>query len=80
MEQAVRLDMDAGHVDRAIYLAEQAADADPEAEEMQLALARLYDQSGAHAAAAERYGVYTRAMKELGLEPQSLQEGPTLGE
>lgn len=72
MEQAIRLDMNSGHIDRGVFLAERAVDVDPEAEEIQLALARLYRQAGAHAAAAERYGTYAKAMSDLGIEPQAL--------
>jgi len=42
---------------------------DPEAEEIQAALVRLYRLSGAHAAAAEKYQHYSQAMRDLGVEP-----------
>jgi DNA-binding SARP family transcriptional activator len=74
MEHAIRADIDTGHLDRGTFLAERAVEVDPEAEEIQLALARLYRQSGAHAAAAEVYGHYSRAMKELGVEPVPLSD------
>jgi LuxR family maltose regulon positive regulatory protein len=74
IEQAIRLDIDSGHVDRGLLIAERAAEVDPESEEIQLALARLYRQSGAHAAAAEVYARYTRTMNDLGVEPAPLTE------
>ena len=43
-------------------------------EEIQAALVRLYRLSGAHAAAAEQYGHYAQAMRELGVEPVPLTE------
>ena len=69
MEHAVRLDMNAGHLDRAMFLAERAAEADPESEEIQLSLTRIYRHSGAFAAAAERYGHYANLAKDLGVDP-----------
>ena len=54
IEQAVLRDLDSGHFDRGTFLAERAAEVDPEAEEIQVALVRLYRHTGAHAAAAER--------------------------
>jgi DNA-binding SARP family transcriptional activator len=74
LERAIRADIDTGHWERGTFLAERAAEVDPDSEELQLALVRLYGYSGAHAAAAEAYAHYARAMHELGLEP------PTLGE
>ncbi len=69
MERAVRIDLDTGHIGRGTFLAERAAEADPESEEIQAALVRLYRYSGAHSAAAEQYDHYARAMRDLGVEP-----------
>lgn len=69
IEHAVQIDINAGQLGRGTYLAERAVEVDPEAEEIRIALVRLYRMSGAHAAAAEQYGHYSRAMKELGLDP-----------
>ncbi len=69
MEHAIRLDINAGHLARATFLAERAGEADPDSEEIQLSLARLYRQSGAFAAAAEQYGHYADLMKDLGVDP-----------
>jgi DNA-binding SARP family transcriptional activator len=74
MEHAVRLDLDSGHFERGIFLAERAAEVDPDSDEIHLALTRLYRHSGAHAAAAEQYGHYARAMRDLGLEPLPLSD------
>jgi DNA-binding SARP family transcriptional activator len=68
VEQAIRLDANAGHVHRAIAIAERVAAVEPDAEEIQLALIRLYRLSGAFAAASERYGHYASNLKALGVE------------
>jgi DNA-binding SARP family transcriptional activator len=70
VEGALRSDLDSGHYARGIETAELAASADPEVEEVQVALMRLYRQSGSLAAAGEHYGHYARTMRDLGLEPQ----------
>jgi two-component SAPR family response regulator len=74
MEQAIRMDVKAGQVVRGTFLAERAAEVDPDSEEIQVALVRLYRMSGAHAAAAERYGQYARVMRDLGVDPTPLAE------
>ena len=74
MERAIRSDIDSGHFSRGTFLAERAAEVDPEAEEIQAALVRLYRLSGAHAAAAETYQHYSRALRELGIEPPAYSD------
>jgi DNA-binding SARP family transcriptional activator len=74
VELAVRDDIDVGRFARGIYLAERATEVDPDAEEIHLALVHLYRLSGAHAAAAEKYGQYSAVMKGLGLDPVPLSE------
>jgi DNA-binding SARP family transcriptional activator len=69
IERAIRIDLKAGHLERGTFIAERAAEIDPEAEEIQTALIRLYQLSGAHAAAAEQYAHYERSMRDLGLDP-----------
>jgi DNA-binding SARP family transcriptional activator len=69
MEHAIRIDIDTAHFGRGTYLAERAIEIDPDSEEIQAALVRLYRLSGAHAAASEQYGHYAATMRELGLEP-----------
>lgn len=74
IEQAIRSDLATGHFDRGTFLAERAAEVDPEAEEIQAALVRLYRLSGAYAAAAERYEHYARMMRDLGVDPAPFSE------
>jgi LuxR family maltose regulon positive regulatory protein len=74
VEHAIRLDLDTGHFSRGTFIAERAAEVDPDAEEVQVALVRLYRHSGAHAAAAEQYAHYARSMRELGIEPPAFAE------
>jgi DNA-binding SARP family transcriptional activator len=69
MERAIRMDIDTGQFGRGTFLAERAAEVEPDAEEIQAALVRLYRMSGAHAAAAEQYEHYAESMRELGVEP-----------
>jgi DNA-binding SARP family transcriptional activator len=49
-------------------------DAEPEADELQLALTRLYRLSGSLAAAAEQYEHYARSQRDLGLEPEPFDQ------
>ena len=74
LERAIQVDLDTGHFNRGTFLAERAIEVDPEADEIQLALVRLYRLSGAYAAAAEQYGRYSHTMHELGLEPRPMAE------
>jgi DNA-binding SARP family transcriptional activator len=70
VEAAVRLDADSGHYARGIEIAELAADVEPDSEELQVALLRLYRLAGSFAAAAEQYGHYAQTLRDLGVEPQ----------
>ncbi|NJD27553.1 MAG: hypothetical protein FIA92_04580 [Chloroflexi bacterium] len=79
VERAIRADIDSGQWERGTFLAERAAEVDPDSEEIQLSLVRLYRYSGAHAAAAEAYAHYARSMKELGVEPTPFNEAGQLG-
>jgi DNA-binding SARP family transcriptional activator len=74
MEHAIRRDVDAGNLSDGIELAERVHQVDPESEEVQVALVRLYRLSGALAAAAEQYEQYAEAVRELGAEPKPLTE------
>jgi DNA-binding SARP family transcriptional activator len=74
VEHAVRLDLDSGHFDRGTFIAERAHEVDPESEEIQAALVRLYRLSGAHAAAAEQYAHYANALRDLGIDPPAFAE------
>jgi len=70
IEVALKLDSDSGHYSRGIEIAELAADVEPESEDLQIALLRLYRMAGSHAAAAEQYGHYAQALRDLGVEPR----------
>jgi LuxR family maltose regulon positive regulatory protein len=70
IEVALRLDTDSGHHARGIEIGELAIEVEPESEDLQVALLRLYRLAGSHAAAAEQYGHYAQALRELGVEPQ----------
>jgi two-component SAPR family response regulator len=68
MENAIQSDVAGGHVTRGLFLAQRAAEVDPDSEEIQAALVRLYRMTGAHAAAAEQYARYSDVMRDLGLD------------
>jgi ATP/maltotriose-dependent transcriptional regulator MalT/DNA-binding SARP family transcriptional activator len=69
IEQAIRADTSTGHFARAIEVAERASAVEPEAEEIQVALIRLYRMTGALSAASEQYGHYSTLLEGLGVEP-----------
>jgi ATP/maltotriose-dependent transcriptional regulator MalT/DNA-binding SARP family transcriptional activator len=74
MERSVIADTNAGAFDRAIGLARRALEVDPDAEQIELALLKLYRRTGAHAAAAEQYVHYSAVLRnDLGIEPPSLE-------
>jgi DNA-binding SARP family transcriptional activator len=74
IERAVKLDMKLGAYDRAIAIAHRGLMVDPEADEIELCLLRLYKLTGAHSAAAEQYAHYAAMMREqLGVEPPPLE-------
>jgi ATP/maltotriose-dependent transcriptional regulator MalT/DNA-binding SARP family transcriptional activator len=74
IERAVTADTKAGAFDRALSVAQLALQADPDAEQIELCLLRLYRRTGAHAAAAEQYAHYASVMREqLGIEPPPLE-------
>jgi DNA-binding SARP family transcriptional activator len=74
LERAIHLDVDGGHLARGIFLAERASEVEPDSEELQLALVRIYRMAGAHAAAGEQYAHYARTMNELGVDPRPLRD------
>jgi len=74
IEHAVRLDIETGNFARGTLLAEQAAEVEPESDDLQLALIRLYRMSGAHAAAAEQYGRYAESLRQIGVEPPGFRD------
>ncbi|MEA2537403.1 MAG: hypothetical protein QOF11_1637 [Chloroflexota bacterium] len=74
IERAVSADTNAGAFDRAIGLARRALEADPDAEQVELSLLRLYRRTGAHSAAAEQYEHYAAVLRnDLGIEPPPLE-------
>jgi ATP/maltotriose-dependent transcriptional regulator MalT/DNA-binding SARP family transcriptional activator len=74
VERAVTGDTNAGAFDRALRVAQLALQADPDAEQLELCLLRLYRRTGANAAAAEQYAHYATVMREqLGVEPPPLE-------
>jgi DNA-binding SARP family transcriptional activator len=74
MEHAIRRAVDSSDFDGGIALAERVRQVDPESEEIQLALIRLYRLSRAFAAAAEEYEHYAAGLRDLGLEPIPMAE------
>ena len=72
IEQAIRLDSNTGQFTRAIAIAEQAASVEPESEDVQVALIRLYRLAGAFAAASEQYGHYASSLEAMGVEVPTL--------
>jgi DNA-binding SARP family transcriptional activator len=74
IESALRLDVDSGNYSRGVLLAERAYEVEPDSEELQLALVRIYRLAGAHAAAAEQYAHYARSMRDLGIEPRPIAD------
>jgi len=74
IERALTADTRAGAFDRALAVAQLALQADPDAEQIELCLLRLYRRMGASAAAAEQYSHYAGVMREqLGVEPPRLE-------
>lgn len=74
IESSVRLDVDSGNYTRGVFLAERASEIEPDSEELQLSLVRVYRLAGAHAAASERYAHYSKLMEDLGAEPRPFAE------
>jgi ATP/maltotriose-dependent transcriptional regulator MalT/DNA-binding SARP family transcriptional activator len=73
VERSIHADTGAGHYSRAIRTAQRALEVDPEAEQVERSLLRLYRLTGAHAAAAEQYAHYSAMLKNtLGVDPPPL--------
>jgi DNA-binding SARP family transcriptional activator len=72
MERAVSREADSGRIDRAIRLAQRALDIDPQLEEVEKSVIRLYSVASAHAAAAEQYSHYSVGQRDLGIDPLRL--------
>jgi ATP/maltotriose-dependent transcriptional regulator MalT/DNA-binding SARP family transcriptional activator len=73
LERAIIADTAAGAFDRALAVAQMALQVDPDADQIELCLLRLYRRMGANAAAAEQYSHYAAVLREqLGVEPPPL--------
>jgi ATP/maltotriose-dependent transcriptional regulator MalT/DNA-binding SARP family transcriptional activator len=73
LERAVTADTAVGAFDRALSVVQMALQVDPDADQLELCLLRLYRRMGAHAAAAEQYAHYSSVMRDqLGIEPPPL--------
>jgi DNA-binding SARP family transcriptional activator len=70
VERAVVGEGDSGDTDRALRVAQRALSIDPDLDEVERSLLKLYRVTGAHAAAAEQYVHYAAMLREeLGVEP-----------
>jgi ATP/maltotriose-dependent transcriptional regulator MalT/DNA-binding SARP family transcriptional activator len=74
VERAVTHDADTGQIDRAMRLAQRAIEIDPQLDEVEKTVIRLYTLVGAYAAAAEQYGHYSLGQRDLGLDPPHLED------
>ncbi len=75
VERAVVEDGDCGQADRALRVAQRALSIDPELDEVEHSLLKLYRLAGAHAAAAEQYDHYAAALRDgLGVDPPPLDD------
>jgi DNA-binding SARP family transcriptional activator len=74
VETSLRAEISTGNYTRGILLAERALETDPESDDLQASLVRLYRIAGVHAAAAERYSHYADTLRDLGVEPPQLQD------
>jgi DNA-binding SARP family transcriptional activator len=73
VERRVQDDLATGHYDRGIKLARRALEVDPDADQIEATLLRLYQVTGAYSAAAEQYGHYAYVSRHvLGVEPPPL--------
>jgi DNA-binding SARP family transcriptional activator len=74
-EAAMAASLRAGRTDAAIHMALSILAVDPAADEIELALLRVYKSTGRHAAAAEQYAHYAAFVRdELGAEPPGYDE------
>jgi ATP/maltotriose-dependent transcriptional regulator MalT/DNA-binding SARP family transcriptional activator len=73
VEAAVTQNLETGQFARGIRLAQRALEIEPDQENLELCLLRLYRATGAHSAAAEQYAHYAAFLRnELGVEPPAL--------
>jgi DNA-binding SARP family transcriptional activator len=74
VETSLRVDIDTGQFSRGIEVAQAVAQVEPDAEQIQVALVKLYRLSGAHAAASEQYGRYATILRDLGVDPPPFED------
>jgi two-component SAPR family response regulator len=74
IERAIYSDSDSGRMDRAIRLAQHALEVDPELDEVERTVIKLYRLAGAHAAAAEQYEHYEAVQRDLGLDAPPIED------
>ncbi len=75
IERAIQDETEAARFDRAIELCRRALDVDPSCDTIERRLLRLYQLTGAHAAAEEQYRHYATAMSEdLGVDAPPLRD------
>ena len=74
IERAIYSDSDSGRVDRAIRLAQRALEVDPDLDEVERTVIKLYRLAGAHAAAAEQYEHYETVQRDLGLDAPPIED------
>lgn len=73
-ERAIQEAVERGAYAHGLTIARRALEIDPEADQVELGLIRLYRLTGATAAAAEQYAHYAAAVRrELGVEPPPLE-------
>jgi DNA-binding SARP family transcriptional activator len=68
VEGSIKSDLGAAHFERGIAVAERALEIEPESDDLQAALIRLYRLAGVHGAAAERYAQYRSLLGEIGVD------------
>jgi DNA-binding SARP family transcriptional activator len=73
-EESIRREADSGRFPIAIAIAERLALIEPESDDLQVSLVRLYRLAGYHAAAAEQYAHYRHSAEQLGVEPRPFDD------
>ncbi len=69
MERAIRIDLNSGHFARGTFLAERAAEVDPDAEEIQVASSGSTVIPGRMPQPPSSTRTTPQTMRELGVEP-----------
>ncbi|HEX7951121.1 MAG TPA: AAA family ATPase [Candidatus Limnocylindrales bacterium] len=74
VESSLHSDIDTGNFLRGIEVAQAAAAVEPDSEQIQASLVKLYRLAGAHAAAAEQFARYSAFLRDLGVEPPRIED------